>query len=64
MSEWNLQGPVPVRQCPEEASVRREDLARSDCGIAQSLGVLGDWWTVLLVREVAGAPAKTAVVGL
>lgn len=38
--------------------MRREDLARSDCGIAQSLGVLGDWWTVLLVREVAGGVTR------
>lgn len=34
--------------------MRREDLADADCGIAQALGVLGDWWTVLILREVVG----------
>lgn len=35
-------------------AVRREELPDADCGIAQALGVLGDWWTFLLVRDVAG----------
>ncbi|MFF4123045.1 transcriptional regulator, HxlR family [Microbispora rosea] len=34
--------------------VRRADLSDSDCGIAQALGVIGDWWTFLIVRDVAG----------
>jgi len=38
--------------------VRREDLADEDCGIAQSLGVLGDWWTFLIVRDVAGGVTR------
>ncbi|MFG2109406.1 winged helix-turn-helix transcriptional regulator [Micromonospora chersina] len=38
--------------------MRRADLGDADCGIAQALGVLGDWWTVLIVREVAGGTTR------
>ena len=34
--------------------MRREDLRSDHCGIAQALGVVGDWWTVLVLRDVAG----------
>src|SRR4051794_24772389 len=39
-------------------SVRRVDLADADCGIAQSLGVLTDWWTFLLIRDIAGGVTR------
>ena len=29
-------------------------IADSDCSIAQALDVVGDWWTLLVVRDVAG----------
>ncbi|MFE9959619.1 winged helix-turn-helix transcriptional regulator [Micromonospora sp. NPDC005299] len=38
--------------------MRRADLGDADCGIAQALGVLGDWWTVLIVREIAGGVTR------
>lgn len=38
--------------------MRREDVADEDCGIAQSLGVLGDGWTFLIVRDVAGGVTR------
>ncbi|SBT41913.1 winged helix-turn-helix transcriptional regulator [Micromonospora auratinigra] len=38
--------------------MRKADLGDADCGIAQALGVLGDWWTVLIVREVAGGTTR------
>ncbi|CAN7184887.1 winged helix-turn-helix transcriptional regulator [Knoellia sp. LjRoot47] len=38
--------------------MRREDLSDEDCGIAQSLGVLRDWWTFLIVRDVAGGATR------
>ncbi|MBX6355163.1 MAG: winged helix-turn-helix transcriptional regulator [Micromonosporaceae bacterium] len=34
--------------------MKRADLADADCGIAQALSVIGDWWTFLVVRDVAG----------
>jgi len=34
--------------------VRYTDIADSDCAIAQALGVVGDWWTLLVVRDIAG----------
>ncbi|KNX39618.1 winged helix-turn-helix transcriptional regulator [Luteipulveratus halotolerans] len=34
--------------------MHREDLADDSCGIAQTLGVVGDWWSWLIVREIAG----------
>ena len=30
------------------------DLADADCAIAQALNVVGDWWTLLVVRDVVG----------
>lgn len=38
--------------------MKRTDLADADCGIAQSLGVLGDWWTFLVVRDIAGGTTR------
>jgi len=38
--------------------MKRAGLADEDCGIAQSLGVLGDWWTFLIVRDVAGGVTR------
>lgn len=38
--------------------MRRAELGDADCGIAQALGVLGDWWTFLIVREVAGGTTR------
>ncbi|MEU6205215.1 winged helix-turn-helix transcriptional regulator [Micromonospora musae] len=38
--------------------MRRADLADADCGIAQALGVLEDWWTFLIVRDVAGGTTR------
>jgi DNA-binding HxlR family transcriptional regulator/peroxiredoxin len=34
------------------------DLADADCGIAQALGVIGDWWTFLVVRDIAGGTTR------
>jgi DNA-binding HxlR family transcriptional regulator/peroxiredoxin len=38
--------------------VRHEDLTDADCGIAQTLGVVGDWWSWLIVRDVAGGVTR------
>ncbi|MGI5240546.1 winged helix-turn-helix transcriptional regulator [Dactylosporangium sp. CA-139066] len=38
--------------------MRREELADADCGIAQAFGVMGDWWTFLIVRDVAGGTTR------
>ncbi|PWU52532.1 HxlR family transcriptional regulator [Micromonospora globispora] len=38
--------------------MRRADLGDADCGIAQALGVLGDWWTFLIVRDIAGGTTR------
>lgn len=34
--------------------MRHSQLTEADCAIAQSLAVVGDWWSLLLVRDVAG----------
>src|ERR1044072_1515987 len=34
--------------------MKHSDLADLDCSIAQALGVVGDWWTLLVIRDVAG----------
>ncbi|AGZ46427.1 putative HXlR-family transcriptional regulator [Actinoplanes friuliensis DSM 7358] len=39
-------------------SVRRVELIDADCGIEQALGVLTDWWTFLVVRDIAGGVTR------
>ena len=34
--------------------VKYTELSDSECAIAQALGVVGEWWTLLIVRDVAG----------
>lgn len=34
--------------------MRYAELSDAGCAIAQALGVVGEWWTLLIVREVAG----------
>jgi DNA-binding HxlR family transcriptional regulator/peroxiredoxin len=38
--------------------VRRVELVDADCGIEQALGVLTDWWTFLVVRDIAGGVTR------
>ena len=35
--------------------MRYADLSDADCGIAQTMGAVGDWWSWLVLREVAGS---------
>ena len=34
--------------------MRYRDLADADCSIAQALAIVGDWWALLVIRDVAG----------
>ena len=34
--------------------MRYTELGDADCAIAQALGVVGEWWSLLVVRDVAG----------
>jgi DNA-binding HxlR family transcriptional regulator/peroxiredoxin len=38
--------------------MRREDLTDSSCGIAQSLAIVGDWQSLLIVREAAAGVTR------
>jgi DNA-binding HxlR family transcriptional regulator/peroxiredoxin len=38
--------------------VDRAALADTDCGISQALGVMGDGWTFLIVRDIAGGTTR------
>jgi len=38
--------------------VRRVELIDADCGIEQALGVVTDWWTFLVVRDIAGGVTR------
>ncbi|MGA5303404.1 winged helix-turn-helix transcriptional regulator [Nucisporomicrobium flavum] len=38
--------------------MRQVDPIDADCGISQALGVLTDWWTFLIVRDVAGGVTR------
>lgn len=34
--------------------MKHTELSDADCAIAQALSVVGDWWTLLVVRDIAG----------
>ncbi len=34
--------------------MRHSDLSDADCAIAQAAGIVGDWWSLLIVRDIAG----------
>ena len=34
--------------------MKHSELADADCAIAQALGIVGDWWTLLVIRDIAG----------
>jgi DNA-binding HxlR family transcriptional regulator/peroxiredoxin len=38
--------------------VRPDDVSDLDCAIAQAAGVVGDWWTLLIVRDVVGGTTR------
>jgi DNA-binding HxlR family transcriptional regulator/peroxiredoxin len=38
--------------------MRYRDLADADCAIAQALAVVGDWWSLLILRDVAGGRVR------
>jgi DNA-binding HxlR family transcriptional regulator len=38
--------------------MRKSELTNADCGIAQALGVLGDWWTFHILRDIAGGSTR------
>jgi DNA-binding HxlR family transcriptional regulator/peroxiredoxin len=38
--------------------MRYRDLADADCAIAQALAVVGDWWSLLIVRDIAGGRVR------
>ncbi|WP_446666427.1 winged helix-turn-helix transcriptional regulator [Flexivirga sp. B27] len=42
--------------------MRHEDLGDADCGIAQTLGVVRDWWSWLIVREISSGVTRFDVI--
>ena len=38
--------------------MRHEELADADCGVAQTLGVVSDWWSWLIIRDIAGGSTR------
>ena len=38
--------------------MRHADLSDADCGIAQTLGVVRDWWSWLVIREIASGATR------
>jgi DNA-binding HxlR family transcriptional regulator/peroxiredoxin len=38
--------------------MRPDDVSDLDCAIAQAAGVVGDWWTLLIVRDVVGGTTR------
>jgi DNA-binding HxlR family transcriptional regulator/peroxiredoxin len=44
----------------EDQRMKDVDLTDLDCAIEQAAGVVGDWWTLLIVRDVAGGTTRFA----
>lgn len=40
--------------------MKRTRLENSSCPIARSLDVIGDWWSLLIVRDALGEPGASA----
>lgn len=40
------------------AAVKHSELTDATCAIAQALGTVGDWWTLLVVRDIAGGVTR------
>src|ERR1700692_4365188 len=40
-----------VGSVQEDAMVKRTSLEKAECPIARSLDVLGDWWSLLIIRD-------------
>lgn len=38
--------------------MKHSELADAECAIAQALGIVGDWWTLLVVRDLAGGVSR------
>lgn len=38
--------------------MRRTSLDTADCPIARALDVIGDWWSLLIVRDALGGPKR------
>jgi DNA-binding HxlR family transcriptional regulator/peroxiredoxin len=38
--------------------MKHSELTDADCAIAQALGIVGDWWTLLVVRDIAGGVTR------
>jgi DNA-binding HxlR family transcriptional regulator/peroxiredoxin len=38
--------------------MKHSELADAECAIAQALGIVGDWWTLLVVRDLAGGVTR------
>jgi DNA-binding HxlR family transcriptional regulator len=37
---------------------RKTDLAQADCAIARSLSIIGDWWSLLIIRDALGGSQR------
>lgn len=38
--------------------MKHRELSAADCAIAQALGVVGDWWTLLVIRDIAAGTTR------
>ena len=44
-------GGLPCRPAPEDAPLQRIDFARMRCPVARAMSILGERWTILILRE-------------
>src|ERR1700759_5761601 len=43
--------PLASRAIKEQAMVKRTSLEHADCPIARALDAIGDWWSLLIIRD-------------
>jgi DNA-binding HxlR family transcriptional regulator len=42
---------IEARKDPEDAIVKRTSFETAECPVARSLDALGDWWSLLIIRD-------------
>jgi DNA-binding HxlR family transcriptional regulator len=42
---------IGARTRPEESMVKRTSFEKAECPVARSLDALGDWWSLLIIRD-------------
>ena len=45
---------------PEDTNVKRTSFEKAECPVARSLDAIGDWWSLLIIRDALMGIAASA----